>query len=231
MYCNGPPPSSVQICQMIDGTAARHGVLPQLEFIAQNFIKEEWQKFKARGGVYYQVRILFFGEKMLTLQVFRIWRMCRLVPAQRATILRFSRQWDLAANKPKKRWQRARATSRGPSPIRSSRRARQSLLLLIRFFVCLQKKQQMWFKGWFLVDHSFCGGSRAQETFFCCGRLSRAAGGLDGVSHLSTGFAERVLSALRLRPHVRSADAQARSLQKANKRKRQRERNKQCLVN
>jgi hypothetical protein len=53
MYCNSAPPS-VQICQMIDGLAERHGVLPQLEFIAQSFIKEEWNKFKARGCVYYQ---------------------------------------------------------------------------------------------------------------------------------------------------------------------------------
>ncbi len=53
LYCNGPPPS-VKIMQMLDGEALRHGVLPQLEYIAQTFIKEEWNKFRARGNTYYQ---------------------------------------------------------------------------------------------------------------------------------------------------------------------------------
>jgi hypothetical protein len=50
----GSPAPLIKMWQENDGLIEQVGVIPQLQYIAQEFVKTEWRKFKERGGVYYQ---------------------------------------------------------------------------------------------------------------------------------------------------------------------------------
>ena len=54
LYCAAAPPS-VKIWQDVDGEPVQHGVVPQLQFIAVEFVKAAWRRFREeQGGQYMQ---------------------------------------------------------------------------------------------------------------------------------------------------------------------------------